>query len=399
MVGTLAQQAEPHHEAEFAVPATASLFERQPRVLKHGDTFAVLDGYGDIVSRESGTDGLYHADTRYLSRLQLLLNGRRPLLLSSTVQDNNAVLTVDLTNPEIFSATADLPRDTLHVVRSKFLWQAACYERIAVRNFGDRPLRIELDLLYASDFADLFEVRGARRPRRGRLTIAIVKPDSVIFSYAGLDDVMRHTRLSFDPAPDTLQPEFARFVIHLAPGERKAVLLSARYGEGEAPAADARRFFVSLRQARRALVESASRAASVETANQAFNEVAQRSMADLSMLMTDTSHGPYPYAGIPWFSTAFGRDGIITALELLWLDPEIAKGVLHYLAATQARERNAEADAEPGKILHETRGGEMARLGEVPFRLYYGSVDATPLFVVLAGQYFERTGEIGRAHV
>ena len=111
------------------------------------------------------------------------------------------------------------------------------------------------------------------------------------------------------------------------------------------------------------------------------------------MLSTDTEYGPYPYAGIPWFSTVFGRDAIITALETLWLDPAISRGVLGYLAAHQATEFDAAADAEPGKILHEVRHGEMAELGEVPFRHYYGSIDSTPLFVMLAGAYLERTGD------
>src|SRR6204780_77432 len=154
-------------------------------------------------------------------------------------------------------------------------------------------------------------------------------------------------------------------------------------------------FFLGLLAPSREMHQSTRGAASIETSNNIFNEVLCQSMADLNILMTDTPQGRYPYAGIPWYSTTFGRDGLITALQMLWIDPRVARGVLRRLAFYQAKENDPLADAGPGKILHEMRGGEMAALREVPFALYYGSVDSTPLFVLLAGLYFERTGGHG----
>jgi glycogen debranching enzyme len=382
---------------EFYIPATSSLQERRPRTLKQGDTFGVFDHYGNILPGEGSPEGIYHKDTRYLSSLQLLINDRRPLLLSSIVQDNNALLTADLTNPDFFDEAGRLclPRDTIHIVRAKFIWAGCAYERLAVRNFDTRTHEIRLTLLFQADFADLFEVRGHKRPARGRISAALHPANAVVFSYHGLAGDVSHTVVQFAPRPTRLERGEAAFELSLKPRERTALFVAVECDGSTAVRPEAERFFVRLREARRALRVSASRAAAAATSNEILNEVLCRSIADLYMLVTDTSCGPYPYAGIPWFCTAFGRDGIVTAMQLLWVDPEIARGVLRFLAATQAREVRPEADAAPGKILHETRQGEMARLGEVPFGLYYGSVDATPLFVMLAGMYYERTGDLG----
>src|SRR5262249_31950256 len=149
----------------------------------------------------------------------------------------------------------------------------------------------------------------------------------------------------------------------------------------------------SLKQAKRTIETKIGQCAEVLTGHAVFNEVLRRSSTDLAMLMTKTPWGQYPYAGIPWFSTVFGRDALITAIEMLWLDPDLARGVLRYLAHHQAQTTDPTCDAEPGKILHEMRRGEMAVRGEVPFGKYYGSVDSTPLFVMLAGLYAERTAD------
>ena len=168
--------------------------------------------------------------------------------------------------------------------------------------------------------------------------------------------------------------------------------MECREGERAPVPPPFRRSMRAALQARKAASRGQS---AITTSNAIFNEMLCRCTSDLAMLLTATEHGPYPYAGIPWYSTTFGRDGIITAIQTLWCRPDIARGVLRHLAALQADDFDPQADAEPGKILHEMRNGEMARLGEVPFRRYYGSVDSTPLFVLLAGLYLDRTGDLG----
>ncbi len=381
--------------AQFFISATSSLQEQRPRTLKHGNTFAVFDHNGDAIAAPGSAEGIYHRDTRYLSAFAFTIDGVRPILLSSKIREHNMTLTCDLSNPDLFDAAGQmiLEHDILHIRRSRFLWNGACYERFSLRNFDDRRRRVQIDVSFSADFVDLFEVRGAKRARRGVLQPPVVHENQVQLSYLGLDNKLRCTRLRFDPAPLALTAERASFVFELDPHQAANVVLDiACDASDEAPVRQA--FSQALRISRQALRSSTSRAAAIISSNEIFNEAARCSIADLYMLITETPEGPYPYAGIPWFSTVFGRDGLITALQTLWLDPEIARGVLLHLAVNQATDYDAAADAEPGKILHEVRYGEMAELKEVPFRRYYGSVDSTPLFVMLAGAYFERTGDL-----
>jgi glycogen debranching enzyme len=375
---------------EFYISASGSPLEARTRTLKHDDSFAIFDAYGDIPESERIAAGFYYRDTRYLSQLELRINGEQPLLLSSSIGDDSVLLTADLTNPDIhIGGRLALAKDLIHLHRAKFLWAAACHERMTVRNYSDQPQRIVLETGFGADFADLFEVRGHRRERRGEVARVLLE-DGVMLRYFGLDQIIRETSVRFDPAPDWFDEHSARFDLKLGPGERCTIFTLVACGERAGPP----RYFVLLHQAQRVRREMTAHTSTITTSNSSFDEVLARSKTDLAMLVTNTEHGPYPYAGIPWFSAPFGRDGLITALQTLWLEPRLANGVLRYLAATQATEVDYAADAEPGKILHERRFGELAMLGEVPFRRYYGTVDATPLFVMLAGSYFERTGDV-----
>ena len=376
---------------QFYILVTSARLDDRTRVLKHDDTFAVFDLAGDIGRVGQGAEGLYHDGTRFLSRLELRLEERRPLLLSSAVKRDNAFLAVDLTNPDVAAdGPLELEHGAVHVFRGKFLWRGRCYEHLRITNFGSAPVGASLALGVEADFRDVFEVRGAQRARRGRLLPAEVNADGVVLGYEGLDGVTRRTRITSVPAPDSVSAAGLRFQLDLAPKTPATidVTVTCEPGATGEPGYEAARAAASAAGA-----SAGRRACAVQTSNTQFNEWVDRSAADIQMMMTETPHGPYPYAGIPWYSTPFGRDGIITALECLWIDPDLARGVLGFLAARQAAVTSPEQDAEPGKILHEARGGEMATLGEVPFRCYYGSVDATPLFVALAGAYYERSGD------
>ena len=386
------------HQDEHVIHARATASDDRSRVLKHGDTFAIFNRFGDIQPVETGDRGLYHDGTRFLSHLVLRIAGVRPLLLSSSITTDNSALVVDLTNPELPpSEDEPVPQDTLHLLRSKILYDGSCFERLEIANYGASAVTFAITWEFSADFRDIFEVRGEQRPRRGSLQPPLVTQDTAHLAYEGLDGQRRSTRLRFDPPPLDITETHATFELSLAPNEVQAFELTVTCGLGPSQIAASAAPPVKYEQAHRQAAAEAKaqdgRWAHIATSNDQFNDWIARSAADLRMMVTATEAGPYIYAGVPWFSSPFGRDGIITALESLTLNPSLSAGVLRYLAATQATAVEAERDAEPGKILHEARGGEMAALGEIPFQRYYGSVDATPLFVMLADAYYRRTGD------
>ncbi|MGH2428673.1 MAG: amylo-alpha-1,6-glucosidase [Candidatus Limnocylindria bacterium] len=376
----------------FYVLASSSLADENDQVLKHGESFAVFDRYGDIKPVGLGEEGLYHYGTRHLSGLLLRIGEERPLLLGSTAKRDNSRVSIDLTNPDVIVRGRRLSQGTVHLSRTKVLWDAAFHERIILRNFGTDAVRIPLELRFTADYADIFEVRGTTRERRGRDLSPRVEAGSATLRYEGLDGVRRRTRVILDPAPNELTSELARYDVRLGPGKAATIELHV------ACEIDRRRhvslgFDAALARASALLPEAQRLGARLHSSNELCNDWLNRSVADLVMMTTETAHGPYPYAGVPWYSTVFGRDGLITAYQALWLMPELARGVLTFLAANQAEEDDPVNEAQPGKILHELRRGEMAAMGEIPFARYYGTHDATPLFVMLAAAHYRQTAD------
>ncbi|MEI6946630.1 amylo-alpha-1,6-glucosidase [Paraflavisolibacter sp. H34] len=379
-------------EGRYYIAAESSYADDRVRILNHADTFGIFDRWGDIQPIGLQVQGLYFEDTRYLSAYELRINGQRPLLLSSTLKEENEILSADLTNPDLREGgDIIIPKDEIYIFRSKFVLQGRCYEKIKVVNHGTELRDIELSFTLDNDFRDIFEVRGMTRPQRGRLHEPRFEQDHILtLGYTGLDRVDRLTEIRFSPHPTAYSGNEVVYRIKLGYVflidisfdfiREKPVGLPLSFTEAF------NRFTPELRQLN-------ERIADITTSNEQFNGWLQRSRADLVSLTAATPHGNYFYAGVPWYNTAFGRDGIITAFETLWAAPVFARDVLRFLARTQATKEEPYRDAEPGKILHETRRGEMAGTGEVPFSLYYGTVDATPLFVMLAWAYYERTAD------
>jgi glycogen debranching enzyme len=378
---------------QYYIATTSSPVDDCARVLKYGAMFFVFDRLGDVQPRGLGEEGLFFQDTRHLSELSINLWNVRPLLLSSTVATNNFIFTADLANLDVSRDNDEvaIPRGTLHLLRSKFLWRNRCYEEFLFVNHGLSSLEVPFSIAFNADFADIFEVRGTHRNKKGERLPDRVERDSVVLSYEGLDRVIRRTCIQSDPLPDFTSNTELLFDVKLRPKERATfqfVISCDTSAEVESTG-----YARAVAAAREEFDSAAENFPRISSSNSRFSDWMTRSVSDLQMMTVGNPEPNYPYAGVPWFSTVFGRDGIITALQTLWLNPAIARGVLEHLAAAQAREIIPSIEAEPGKILHEMRRGEMAVLGEVPFGCYYGSVDSTPLFIILAGAYFDRTAD------
>ena len=371
-------------------------------VLKHDEAFLVADRRGNVPALPGSEFGFYTEGTRFLRHLELRVHGQHPLLLNATVSDDGLEAAIDLTNPDIVDAEpaiangaeerVTLPGRMFHVRHLITIYRDHLYQTAAIESFAREPHSFEIGWAFEADFVDVFEVRGYLRPRRGLLLPARIEPTSVVLAYRGLDDVLRATHLEFDPGPRRLDSAHALYAVRLAPGERFecALTITAMVGEAVPRRLAGRPAALSER---RSGVERRRRGATqIETDDRMFNGWIERGRADLHLLLTETPEGLVPYAGIPWYVAPFGRDSLITALQVLPFEPEIARGTLAFLARHQATADEVFTDAEAGKILHEYRRGELAACREIPFVPYYGTVDATPLFLVVLAEYLRWSG-------
>src|SRR6185437_8700230 len=295
---------------QFYIRADSSLAEKHTLSLLHGDTFAVFDNHGDIRPVGLGQQGIFHQDTRYLSQLEFRVSGNRPLLLSSGVRERNILLSADLTNPDIDLPSGELlPHGLLHLHRDKFLVDAACLERITAINYAQNPLDVEMSFHFAADFADIFEVRGHKRDHHGSLMAEKIEERGVILAYEGLDHVLRRTCIRSSLPPSAITAEEIAVTLHLEPQQETTLALEV-ICECDGYASKTYVYDKELQQVNLERRESPLSGFHIRTSNEQFNHWSNRSTTDLQMMLTETPLGYYPYAGVPWFSTAFGRDGI-----------------------------------------------------------------------------------------
>ena len=322
---------------------------------------------------------------RHLSRLTLTIASLRPLLLAATPRDDNLLLTVNLTNPDVRgeAGRVTLPRGTLHITRSRFIWAGVCHEMIRVRNFALSTVTVELVLRFGSDFENIVDVRAQRRVDAARARFERVEEDSVVQGCLGADEVVRETVVDCHTKPDVISADSLRYRLQLGSRAEKTITLAIGCRSAQHPVQIAT-FTRSLAAAEEMARTDGRPRCDVLSSDATFNSWLNRATADIGMMLTATPQGRVPAAGLPWLDAIFGRDAIITALQTLWLWPDIARSVLRHLAARQCDDSAQGHGAEPGKILNEARDGFPPD--------YYG-IDTTPLFVMLASAYYARTAD------
>jgi len=377
---------------DFHISPDAVNIDERNQVLNHFNTFGLFDRFGNITPSGKKVQGIYHDGTRFISKLVLTINGVKPVLLSGAVKEDNEMLSTDLTNP--FLPDCQTIENSLHISRTQFIHNKVFYEQINCKHYGDAPCTFDIAIAFDGDFKDIFEIRGIERQVTPNKVESESRENSILLKYAGLDNVTREAEISISShAPVYVIDKVLHCKLNIQPKQQINITYNIYFKTGSEKASD-----IEYDLAKDSVAEDLAKTrrlfAQIYTSNTQFNHWINRSKADLLSLLTLTEFGNYPYAGVPWYNTAFGRDGIITAMETLWVAPAISRDVLKFLAKKQATELIPEKDAEPGKILHEMRSGEMANTGEIPFKEYYGTIDATPLFIMLAGMYYERTGDV-----
>ncbi len=404
-------------------------------VIKENEIFLVSDGRGDVSAHAGDGQGLYYHDTRFLSLYQFAVDEFEPTVLA-TAGELNFLTTLQLANSgTVLPDGQALRARTISVRRNRFL-QDGLHERIGFFNYNPFPVVATVRLSFAADFRDMFDVRGYhRRGEHGTIGEPTLRGDELVLPYVGLDGVERCTRIHFGQAPARLEivapdaqlagpvltPEFGEvtedprtespilpsiacavfelalpargatsLTVHVRPaiGDAAACPTALPADEAAAPPLDAA--YHAIRDSYRVWADECT---AISTDNDVVNRLLQRSQSDLRLLMNQMPTGLLPMAGIPWFSVPFGRDSLITSYATLMLNPGVAYGTLRFLAQYQGREVNDWRDEEPGKILHEIRMGELATSGAVPFGPYYGSIDSTPLFVIVLGELVRWTGD------
>lgn len=356
----------------------------QQIVLKSGDAFLIADICGDFLM-SSKEMGLFWHGTRFLRSCNLLLHGRPLMMLSHSVAERGDSCRIDLSNETLtLDEHETVGQGEIHVGRQLELAADQLIETVTITSFHAQPLTIDMSLNISTDFCDLFEVRGTVRQKHGQQLPAQQSNDALILGYRGCDDVERYSHISFSPAVNRVQGNKNIWELNLqrgVPVEIKLVMsMSDTDTKTRMPNTEASTLGTLFEP-------------TIQSSDIYLNQLLQRGMHDLVMLSTKTPHGYYPYAGIPWFSCPFGRDGLIATLQFLPWFPEVARGALTFLAAYQGTKVDAFTDEEPGKILHEFRTGEMANCREIPFIPYYGTIDATPLFLITLEHYIRWTND------
>ncbi|HEX9342440.1 MAG TPA: amylo-alpha-1,6-glucosidase [Actinomycetota bacterium] len=365
---------------------------------KEGDMFLCADAHGNVDAEAAIGAGLYYKDTRFLSDYMLTVDGHVPLLLSTSA-DRAYASHVDLANQDLVAVDGAIQaiQGTVNIRRTRVI-KGRLYERIRVKNYNANPVELTLALRFFSDFADIFEVRGLKRAQRGKFARPKADKAGAVLAYAGQDGVFRETRIGFGTPATTAEIHDEQIVavtwqLRLAPNETMVIPLTVepRVG-GEVPAQQS--FDEAVHDLRRSYEEWERSCTRVWTDNQLYNSVLTRAMRDLRALLTPTRHGKVVAAGIPWFVAPFGRDALLTCHQTLMLNPDLTRTTLEVLAGFQADAVDKFRDAEPGKILHELRQGELAGAGIIPHSPYYGSIDSTSLWLLLLGTYYRWTGDL-----